>query len=222
LVLSGALHGALALTLAQVEPEAPRRQQPLLIDFTVDVTPGPPARSAGPSQSPEPVRARPVRPHQARRAAPVVPAAVSAAPAAPLATAEEVEGELLSEGVADGGVAQPGSEGRGEAQAGVEGATGGLGAATAAYNRAHFEYLRREIHQRLVYPELAREMGWEGRVLLSFLVAQDGSVKEVAVTESSGIALLDRSAVATLHRAAPLPRPPCDVRVVMPIAYVLR
>jgi protein TonB len=95
-------------------------------------------------------------------------------------------------------------------------------AATAEYNRAHFEYLRREIHQRLIYPEVAREMGWEGRVLLSFLVAEDGSVREVAVTESSGIALLDKSAVTTVHRAGPLPRPPCDVRVVMPIAYVLQ
>jgi periplasmic protein TonB len=227
LALSGVLHGALALLLAQVEPEAPCRRPPLLIDFTLDPAPGPPPRAGGPASASEPARARPVRTHQARRD-PLVPPLVEPTPAAPLAEGEveDAVSESPSEGAEDGGVAVGSGEGSGEAKGGiaggVEGGSGGVEAASAEYNRAHFEYLRREIHQRLVYPEVAREMGWEGRVLLSFLVAQDGSVREVAVTESSGIALLDKSAVTTVHRAAPLPKPPCDVRVVMPIAYVLR
>jgi len=222
--LSSALHGALALLLAQAQLDAPRQRQPLLVDFTVDSAAGAPPRNAGPSRKSEPVRARRVRSQLARDErlalpAPPTPVSLLAAEAVP-------EDEAPSPGAEDGGVAQEIGEAGGEAlegvAGGVEGGTGGVEAATAEYNKAHFEYLRREINKRLVYPELAREMGWEGRVLLSFLVVQDGSVKEVTVTESSGIALLDRSAVTTVHRAAPLPRPPCDVRVVMPIAYVLQ
>lgn len=226
LALSGVLHGALAFLLAHVESDAPRQRQPLLIDFTVDSAPRPPPRAGVPPTTSAPARAHRVRTHQERRD-PLVPHLAEPTPVAPLVEAEteDAEGQSPSERSGDGGVERSG-EGSGEAEAGatggVEGGTGGVEAATAEYNRAHFEYLRREIHQRLIYPEVAREMGWEGRVLLTFVVAEDGSVREIAVTESSGIALLDKSAVTTVHRAAPLPRPPCDVRVVMPIAYVLQ
>lgn len=236
LALSGLLHGTLALALAQVEPEVPRQREPLLIDFTVGPAPAPPPRAGGPPPAAEPARARArrVRAHQTRRdpLLPTVPEPTPPPPRAQADTADEEDTESTPslEGADDGGVA----EGSGESSGGQPGAgtaggvaggtgeAGGVEAATAEYHRAHFEYLRREIHQRLIYPEVAREMGWEGRVLLTFLVAQDGNVREVAVTESSGIALLDHSAVMTVHRAAPLPRPPCDVRVVMPIAYVLQ
>jgi protein TonB len=48
---------------------------------------------------------------------------------------------------------------------------------------------------RTIYPRRAREMGWEGTVVLQVSVNTDGSVTEVTVEQTSGHALLDQAAV---------------------------
>lgn len=45
------------------------------------------------------------------------------------------------------------------------------------------------------YPAAARMRGWEGRVVLEYLVTAEGRVTEIRVVESSGHDLLDRAAV---------------------------
>lgn len=59
-------------------------------------------------------------------------------------------------------------------------------------------------HQR--YPERARRRGLQGDVMLSLVIAADGSMaREPRVTRSSGVMALDREAVRMARRAAPFP-----------------
>jgi len=74
----------------------------------------------------------------------------------------------------------------------------------------------------ITYPPIARKMGWEGRVLLSITLREDGSLKEVKVLESSGYQVLDKNAVDTVKRVAHLfPKPPAEVIIKLPINYKL-
>jgi len=50
---------------------------------------------------------------------------------------------------------------------------------------------------RPLYPRHAREMGWEGTVVLRMEISADGAVAEVKVQRTSGHRMLDQAAVAT-------------------------
>ena len=49
------------------------------------------------------------------------------------------------------------------------------------------------------YPEQARRLGWEGRVLLRIWINQQGTVTQVEVEETSGYSLLDAAAVSSVR-----------------------
>lgn len=87
------------------------------------------------------------------------------------------------------------------------------------YLGEHFVYIRDLIMKNLAYPLVARRMGWSGKVLVSFVVREDGSVEEPKVVESSGFGVLDKNAVETIRRVAPFPRPPVRAELVVPIVY---
>ena len=53
----------------------------------------------------------------------------------------------------------------------------------------------RWVNTKLVYPEIAKENGSQGRVYLSFIVDKDGSVTDVKVLRSSSDATLDNEAL---------------------------
>jgi protein TonB len=89
------------------------------------------------------------------------------------------------------------------------------------YRREHFNYIRSLILMKLDYPPLAQRMGWSGQVVVSFIIREDGEVEEVNVVKSSGRSVLDQSALATIQRVAPFPRPPVAAEIVMPIVYQL-
>lgn len=50
------------------------------------------------------------------------------------------------------------------------------------------------------YPPLARQRGWEGRVLLGFRIDGDGRLQAQRVARTSGFALLDQAALDSLKR----------------------
>lgn len=50
------------------------------------------------------------------------------------------------------------------------------------------------------YPTLARRQGWEGAVRVRFDLEADGAISNVSVAQSSGYAILDRSAVKAMRR----------------------
>ena len=72
--------------------------------------------------------------------------------------------------------------------------------------------LHTELARHFHYPYLARQRGWQGKVLLGFNVETDGSLAQIRVARSSGYAVLDHSAldslskVKTLADAGMLPR----------------
>ena len=66
--------------------------------------------------------------------------------------------------------------------------------ALARGSRTRVRYLE---PARPAYPKRAREMGWEGTVLLRVEVRADGTVAEVKVEQTSGYTMLDQSAVVT-------------------------
>jgi protein TonB len=98
---------------------------------------------------------------------------------------------------------------------------GSYGAAGIGYLKANFSYIRDMIMRRIIYPERAREMGWQGKVKLSFIISADGLVKDIRILESSGVAILDRNAVETVKKASPFPRPPVAAQLIIPISYRL-
>jgi periplasmic protein TonB len=97
----------------------------------------------------------------------------------------------------------------------------GKESARAHYLNEHFAYIRDKILRNVIYPDSARRMGWQGRVLLSFVVTANGSVRECRVVKSSGFLMLDQNALETVKDTAPFPTPPVEARLVVPIVYRL-
>ena len=131
----------------------------------------------------------------------------------------------------------PGGLGKVEGKAGVSGTTygsgkGGTGGggtteagagekAKSRYLAEHFAFIRDKILQRVTYPPLARRMGWQGKVVLSFVINPNGTIKEPEVAQGSGHEILDQSALEALKGSAPFPQPPVEARITIPIAYKL-
>lgn len=105
---------------------------------------------------------------------------------------------------------------------GTDGASGNSeDKARTRYLKEHFGYIRDTIMKNLSYPHMARKMGWEGRVTVSFIVYESGHVENIKILESSGFGMLDKSAVETIKRVCPLPKPPVRAELIMPIVYRL-
>lgn len=50
------------------------------------------------------------------------------------------------------------------------------------------------------YPKLARQRGWQGRVVLSVHISEEGTPVDVQVKQSSGYGILDRAALKALKK----------------------
>jgi protein TonB len=78
-----------------------------------------------------------------------------------------------------------------------------------------------------LYPDTARERGWEGRVAIELVIAADGTLADASVKQSSGHGVLDREALEMLRRAARLtPVPPSlqgrEFRLDVPVLFELK
>ncbi len=83
-------------------------------------------------------------------------------------------------------------------------------AARAAGGGQYTNHVRSLLHgmldQYFVYPPLARQQGWEGKVIVSLTVDADGHLHPTRIARSSGHALLDADALDTLRRIGALPQ----------------
>jgi len=179
---------------AEIEPPVTSKSLPKLPSPSKTVT------------QPEPA---PVQPSTAQpeRPVPVLPTAASAE--APLQDLPATHPVPISAGPA-GGTGLAGPSGSRPSVSPDEG-----------YVAAHFDFIRKEIQEKIVYPVMARRMGWQGRVKLSFGVELDGSICDLEVMESCGYRLLDDCALTSVKKAVPFPRPPVRARLIIPVIFRL-
>jgi protein TonB len=76
------------------------------------------------------------------------------------------------------------------------------------------------------YPELARQRGWEGTVLLRLYIAADGRVTEAKVEKTSGYPILDAAAVTTVRTWHGYPATrggrPVATEELLPVRFAMR
>lgn len=153
-----------------------------------------------------------------------VPEAIATAPAY-----EGIKGNGEGEGGGGGrGIGAYGS-GSGFGGTGKDGMGGGQGkgaglskkADVDRYLREHYQYIRDLIVKNLVYPSMARKMGWEGRVTVSFVISESGRAGSLKVVQSSGYSILDDNVIDTIKEVQPFPRPPAPAQLSIPIKYNL-
>lgn len=101
------------------------------------------------------------------------------------------------------------------------GAATGQPSGREQYVKAHFLYIQEGIQKGITYPQIARKMGWEGKVVISFVICENGQVENIRIIRSSGYKVLDSNAVNTVRRVAPFPRPPVRAELIVPISYRL-
>jgi len=89
------------------------------------------------------------------------------------------------------------------------------------YLKANFSYIKDLINRHITYPKMARQRGWQGKVIISFVISSDGHAKAIEIVESSGIGSLDKNAVEAVKRASPFPKPPVAAQLIIPIRYQL-
>lgn len=58
----------------------------------------------------------------------------------------------------------------------------------------------RALHANFSYPRRARQRGWEGTVVIALRILPDGKLANIRIAGSSGIATLDRAAIASLSK----------------------
>jgi protein TonB len=65
-------------------------------------------------------------------------------------------------------------------------------------------------------------MGWEGRVLIGFILEPNGDIRDLKVLKSSGYEVLDKEALDAIRRSyKDFPKPPVSVVVKLPINFRL-
>jgi protein TonB len=82
--------------------------------------------------------------------------------------------------------------------------------------------IRDSVMKNVVYPEKARRMGWEGKVIVSFTVYEDGSIRDARLMKSSGTLILDDAAKEALRKSTIGTRFAKRIQVVLPIEYRLK
>lgn len=172
--------------------------------------PVPPARPR-PRPPPPPVPAKAVEPLRN-------PAAAPGAFPEPTGAAEEPVLDQVAEERAGEGVVG------GVAEAAATATASGAGEGTAAppdspWAREQMAEIRRRVLARLTYPRMARTMGWEGVVVVVFLIVPGGQATGIAVARSSGHDALDRAALEAVAASVPLPSPPSPQAILLPVRF---
>ncbi len=116
----------------------------------------------------------------------------------------------------------PEDETKAEKQSGAEGADDRAQLASRARQQVEIHF-----RDRFRYPRIARQRGWEGRVVLTFRLQPDGRITDVEVSESSGRSILDENARQTLIHIQRIPEladrlGPEPLELEVPVTYRLQ
>ncbi len=91
-----------------------------------------------------------------------------------------------------------------------------------AFLKEKFSVISSLIQSRINYPLIARRMGWEGKVLVSFVLEPSGEIRDLKVLKGSGFEILDREALEGVKRSyRNFPRPPVEVLIKLPVVFKL-
>lgn len=99
---------------------------------------------------------------------------------------------------------------------------GGIRNKGEKYLQNNFDYIRNLIMRNLSFPAAARKLGWSGKILISFVIKEDGNVEDIKIITGSGHEILDINVISAIHRTAPLPKPPVKAQLILPIVYSLK
>lgn len=88
-------------------------------------------------------------------------------------------------------------------------------------NEETFYYIREGILKNVRYPENARRKGLEGKILLSFVVTENGTTRDVKVINGSGFRDLDNSAQDAIKKTTFTQKIPYKLFVTLPIEFRL-
>jgi len=109
---------------------------------------------------------------------------------------------------------------------GVEGSGNGTGGISAdalrkKYLSEHFAYIKNIIQENITYPARAQRMGWQGKVIIDFIIRENGNATDIKIAQSSGFEVLDDNVIKTVEAVAPFPKPPVRAELRVPIIYRL-
>jgi len=91
-----------------------------------------------------------------------------------------------------------------------------------SFLRERFSVISNIVQRHINYPPIARRMGWEGRVLVSFVLEPNGDIRDLKVLKSCGYEVLDKEALDAIRRGyRDFPKPPVSVVVKLPINFRL-
>ena len=76
---------------------------------------------------------------------------------------------------------------------------------------SYLDMVKLKIESRKRYPQSARTRRIEGRVKVSFILASDGSVRDVTISRGARDSELNVAALNAVRDAAPFPRPPSNL-----------
>lgn len=119
-----------------------------------------------------------------------------------------------------------GASGTGSGGFGGGSGTGGRGVLSAddlrnKYLSEHFAYIKDIIQENIVYPTRAQRMGWQGKVIVDFIILENGNAANIKIAMSSGFEVLDSNVIETVKAVAPFPKPPIKAELRVPIIYRL-
>jgi len=78
------------------------------------------------------------------------------------------------------------------------------------------------VQRHINYPPIARRMGWEGRVIIGFILEPNGDIRDLKVLKSCGYEVLDKEALDAIRRSyKDFPKPPVSVAIKLPINFRL-
>lgn len=91
----------------------------------------------------------------------------------------------------------------------------------ARYIELNYAHIKDRIQKSISYPLMARKMGMEGKVIISFIVRENGEAEEMKILKSSGFSLLDKNVIETIKKILPFPTPPVRAELIVPVTYRL-
>jgi protein TonB len=143
----------------------------------------------------------------------------------PIASDKVPKSSPLTETLAGIGDQSASGTSTGAGEGGGLGGTGTGGVSADAlrkkYLSEHFAYIKDIIQKNITYPQIARRMGWKGKVIVGFVILENGNATSIKIVMSSGFDLLDDNVVKTVKAIAPFPKPPIMAEIIIPVMYSL-